>query len=236
MSLVRERITIKELTDDQRDQMFLLMKTYYENTVRDIFDHDLNEKDCVLIFFEQSTGKIAGFSTQMIMPVEFNGNTYIILFSGDTIIAKEHWGSMILSVCFGELMMDLIDKYKDKKVYWLLISKGIRTYKYLPTFFIDFYPTVNKETPPEIQEFMHHLGELKFKELYDRTKGIVKAPSGGQFLKGEFQPEPHPNKNHEVFFAKANPGYFKGDELLCLAELSMDNINPFIKRILLSHK
>ncbi|MCK7539919.1 MAG: hypothetical protein MZV63_57940 [Marinilabiliales bacterium] len=80
-------------------------------------------------------------------------------------------------------MMDLIDKYKDKKIYWMLISKGIRTYKYLPTFFIDFYPTVNKETPPEIQVFMHHLCKLKFKELYDPTKGIVKAPSDGQFLK-----------------------------------------------------
>ncbi len=37
----------------------------------------------------------------------------------------------------------------DGKTYWLLLSKGYKTYKFLHTFFNAFYPCVDVETPAE---------------------------------------------------------------------------------------
>jgi len=234
MKLNRKITNVQVLTEAQKDQMFLLMEAYYGNSKRNDFDRDLKEKNWVLLLTEEDSGNIAGFSTQMLIPFQQNGQEVLVLFSGDTIISKEHWGSMALSLCFGELMLKLLDEYPDSLLYWMLISKGLRTYKYLPTFFIDYYPCYDKETPKFILELMRYLGEMKYPGAYDESRGIIEAKSDGQFLKQEFQPEANPKKPHEVFFYKANPGYNKGDELFCLAQLSMDNINPFIKRILKS--
>jgi len=232
MKLKRKISGIEELTEVQKKQMFHLMELYYGNSKRTEFDRDLKEKNWVLLLTEEESGKIAGFSTQKLIPSHKNGNQALVLFSGDTIIAKEHWGSMALSLCFGELMLKLLNEYPESSLYWMLISKGLRTYKYLPTFFINYYPCYDKEIPDEILKLMHYLGELKYPGMYNSEKGIIEAKSDGQFLKQEYEPQVNSKKPHEVFYYKANPGHYKGDELLCLAQLSMDNINPFIKRIL----
>jgi hypothetical protein len=83
----------------------------------------------------------------MLFPFNFDGRDMRILFSGDTIIMKEYWGSMALSLLFGELMIRLLKEYEDKEIYWMLISKGLRTYKYLPSFFLEYYPCSDKPTP-----------------------------------------------------------------------------------------
>jgi hypothetical protein len=79
---------------------------------------------------------------------------------------------------------------------------------------------------------MHVLGEYKYPDSYIRKTGVIAANKNSQFLKPEYQPEAKPVKKHEVFFNTKNPGYAKGDELVCLTKLSMENINPFIKRLI----
>jgi hypothetical protein len=73
---------------------------------------------------------------------------------------------------------------------------------------------------------MHKLGKRKFNEYYDPNSGIVKARAMGQYLKEEFQPTVQEEKPYESFFVRMNPGYVKGDELLCLTRLSVNNIQP----------
>ncbi|MBN1952509.1 MAG: hypothetical protein JW801_15005 [Bacteroidales bacterium] len=229
-NLQREIVSVHDLTPEQKDSMYQLMHNYYSHVHRDSFDHDLSEKNWVLMLREESGQEIAGFSTQMLFPFRHQGKELRILFSGDTIIRKEHWGSMALSLLFGELMIRILKEFGEHELYWLLISKGLRTYKYLPAFFLEYYPCSKCPTPPEIQELMHALGIFKFADSYSPEKGIILADREGQYLKPEYHADAKPSKPHEVFFYKANPGYIRGDELLCLTRLSLDNINPFIKR------
>jgi hypothetical protein len=232
MTLERSRINIASLTSDQIDAMFNLMKTYYENVTVNDFTNDLKEKDWVLMLHDQRTGEIAGFSTQMLMCIEFQGEELLVLFSGDTIISREHWGTMALGLSLAGLMFDLIAQYPDNKLYWMLISKGLRTYKYLPVCFIEYYPNYKSETPEEIYDLMCMLGKLKFPGSFDEKRGIIRAHENSQFLKKEFQPLPNPSKPHESFFYEMNPGVNSGDELLCLAKLDKANVNPGILRLL----
>lgn len=232
MSIQGEITEVSKLDSGQKDAMFSLMYSYYANTNREAFDHDLSEKNWVLMLTDKESGKIAGFSTQMLFPFTYKGKELGILFSGDTIIQKEHWGSLNLSLLFGQLMIRLSKEHGGMELYWLLISKGLRTYKFLPTFFLEYYPCFDKPTPPAIRDLMDQLGESRYPGQYDREHGIVKAKDHGQFLKEEFQAEAKASKKHEEFYYNMNPGYNRGDELLCITRLSIDNINPFIKRLI----
>lgn len=232
MGIIRQRIDVSELTAIQKDRMFFLMNNHYGNTLRNNFEYDLQEKDWVLMLLNEETMEMVGFSSQMLIKTMFNGKEIGVLFSGDTIIDKEHWGSMALSISFGELMIDLIDANKDMEIYWMLVSKGIRTYKYLQIFFMEYYPNYKINTPKEISELIDYLGFLRYPDSYDKTKGIVKAAQESQYLKEGYQADAKPKKQHEVFFTQINPGYLNGDELICIAKLSLDNLNPFMRRVL----
>ena len=236
MELPRKRIRVACLSPEQLDRMYALMKDYYENVDRLVFESDLKEKDWVLVINDDNSDRIVGFSTQVLFHMEFLGENIQILFSGDTIISKDHWGSMALIKAFGELILELIERHHGTPLYWLLISKGLRTYKYLPTCFKEFYPNWITETPAYILNLMHHLGQIKFPQSYNRECGIIEAYKGSQYLKKEFHPVPNSMKPYESFFYKVNPGYIKGDELLCLAKLCIDNIQPFILKVLTSRK
>jgi len=70
-----------------------------------------------------------------------------ILFSGDTVIDKRHWGSMALPIAWGRLMLSLSPASSNAGFYWLLTSKGYKTYRFLPVFFREFYPRYDAQTP-----------------------------------------------------------------------------------------
>lgn len=232
MKLKKERIDVESLTREQKEKMFRLMDQYYVNTDRSKFDQDLAEKDCALVFFEEDSNNLVGFSTQKTLKLDFKGEPKGVLFSGDTIIAQEHWGSMSLTLAFWELMVDLYKELPDRQLWWMLISKGLRTYKYLPNCFNEYYPNWQKETPECVSQFMQELGRLKFPETYDSETGVIRSRNSRQYLKEQFHPIPNPKRPHEIFFTQTNPGYVNGDELLCLAELRLDNINPSLLEIL----
>ena len=117
-------------------------------------------------------------------------------------------------------------------LYWLLISSGYRTYRFLPTFWKVFYPRYDAATPPSIEALMQHLGRQQFQDAYDAANGIVRFPYPQvlrQHLLGITQQrlaDPHIQ-----FFVERNPGYNQGDELVCLTEIAEDNLTPAGQRM-----
>jgi hypothetical protein len=232
MTLKRKILNISELTSDLIEAMFTLLEQYYANVQRKDFDRDLAEKNKVLLLFDSISTKLAGFSTQMHFTHKINERNISVVFSGDTIIAKEYWGSLELPLAFGEMMLEIKNENPHDQLFWMLITKGLRTYKFLPVFFLEYYPNYKNSPPLQIKTLMDELGYLKFPDSYDSSIGIIKAKECGQFLKTDYHPVKEPEKPYTRFFYDKNPGYIKGDELLCLAEFSLSNITPFIKRAL----
>jgi hypothetical protein len=215
-----------------RDEMYKLMDFHYANTFPDDFIRDLNNKSDVILLFDSKSNELVGFSTQIIFPFKIAGKEILVLFSGDTIIRKEYWGSLQLSIAFGELMTDAILSNPDKDFWWMLNPKGARTFKFLPVYFIEYYPNHEISTPDHIRQIMDALGYHLYPDRYDSSHGVIRALPKGQYLRKEFhQSEITSNKAINSFFS-LNPGYTKGDELVCLTRLSFDNIHPFIKKVL----
>ncbi|MBI3463262.1 MAG: hypothetical protein HY000_09410 [Planctomycetes bacterium] len=215
-----------DITLSQREEMFALMESYYEGVDRTTFDADLDEKAWVIQIIDEETNRLKGFSTQTVLELELSGRIVSALFSGDTIVDRDARSERKLFQVSGWLVRSLIDAYSGEELYWFLISKGYKTYRFLPLFFHEFYPRYDMPTPAPFAEVIDALASWKFPATYDRAAGIVKAGPGSCRLRaGMAEITPHRLQDpHVRWFAERNPRHAQGDELCCIAPLTVDNL------------
>lgn len=232
MALYGEVIDRALLDEEDINTMFCLMNEFYDNVSMKVFQEDLSEKDhCILL--KDETGDIKGFSTQKIMCVDIGQKKVWGVFSGDTIIHRDYWGSLELFKVFAQYYVRYGENYDS--FYWFLISKGYKTYKMLPLFFKDFYPRFDKETPEFELAVMKAFGNKKYPLEYDAKRGVIVYGGKRDKLKegvADILEKQLKDKNIE-FFTRINPGYVDGDDLVCLAKLSRDNFNQTAQRLFL---
>jgi hypothetical protein len=221
------------LTISDRRKLYELLERHYEHVSWPQFEADLLEKDAVIVLRDAS-GLLCGFSTQKVMHITIDGLPVRAIFSGDTIIAPNHWGEQELGRAWCRYVGQVRAAEPETPLYWFLISKGYRTYLYLPVFFKTYYPACAWPTPAAAQRILKALASAKFPEDYDAESGLVVF----QESRGNLKPElaavpPHRLKNQHVqFFLSCNPTYSEGTELTCLAEISPENMRSYPARIL----
>ncbi|MCA9239741.1 MAG: hypothetical protein KDA37_06065 [Planctomycetales bacterium] len=205
--------------------MFSLMQRCYVNTCRESFERDLAAKQWVLRVCDPITGDTVGFSTQVVFDLAVEGREVRVLFSGDTVVAPDHWGDPALANAWGRFALGLIDESVPGSLYWFLTSKGFRTYRYLPLFFRRFTPGAD-QTPTDLEgKLIASLGAKLAPGRFNRESGIIEASSSKERVRPELAAPRDRAKfdPHVQFFLEANPQYSLGDELCCLAPLSRDN-------------
>jgi hypothetical protein len=234
MKLLSRLVEAATLSPEEQDQMFALMDCYYEGVERATFDADLAEKEWVILLLDPETEALCGFSTQVILDVAVAGRRVRALFSGDTIVARERWGDSALAHVWGRLALSLIDRLADAELYWFLICKGYKTYRFLPVFFHEFYPRFDVVTPACVKEVIDALGRQKYPASYDPAAGVIRAFSGKDRLRrgvADITPE-RLRDPHVRFFTERNPGHQDGDELCCLAPLTRANFTSAAYRVI----
>ena len=118
-------------------------------------------------------------------------------------------------------------------LYWLLIVKGHRTYRYLSTFARHYVPHHRQQPTADEIELMRALAAEKFGDSFDAETGIVRFGPQSGHLTDELAdvPDRHRRLPAVSYFLERNPGYRDGDELVCLCLLAEDNLKPFAQRI-----
>ena len=223
---VRERAA---LAASDVARMYALYAAYYDGTSFALFADDLAAKSHVIELM--AGGTLYGFSTLAVLPFEHRGAANVALFSGDTIIDQSHWGEQALVAAFCRFAGRLRAQ-RAAPLYWLLISKGYRTYRYLSLFARSYYPQHGALTPPAMQERLDALAQRKFGDAFDAGTGVVRFPQSRGHLKPAWADVRDHLRQHDVvrFFLARNPGYAAGDELVCLTELAADNLRSFARR------
>lgn len=216
--LTGELKAISSLTETDKERMYRIMLKHYAEVGHRSFLRDLEEKEGALVLHDEG-GEIQGFSTYMSISTVYRGDEIAALFSGDTVIDKDHWGTQAIFNTFGRLLFRIMDENKGKRIYWFLITMGFRTYMMMPLFFKRFYPRHDEETPSFEKGLIEHLANLKYGGQFDRARAIITTDS--YHLKGEFAeiPEARRRNAHVRFFLEKNPGYKEGDELACVCEI-----------------
>ncbi len=233
--LKAETLPASALTAAQRVRMYQLMEAHYDAVQYDRFVADLVEKDRVILL-RNPEGRIQGFTTLMHYRLEHptTHNPVQVLYSGDTIIASRYWGNS-QALAFEWIYQSGREKARHPKepLFWFLISKGPRTYRYLSAFSRRYWPHHSIQPPQEISELMNALAIQRFGTHYYPARGVVHFPTSRGHLRRELaQVDAADRQRPEVaFFLRANPGYVRGDELVCLNELTATNLKPLSRRI-----
>lgn len=224
-------LDIAALGEAERRGMFSLFERYYGGTSYARFAADLADKSRVLVLRDES-GALCGFSTLAVYERVFRGETVRVIFSGDTVVDERHWGQQALAFAWLRLAGEVKSEQPDTPLYWFLISKGHRTYRYLSAFSREFHPAPGRPTPARIAELMAFLARERFGAAYDAAAGVLRFPESLGHLRDGYAevPEAHRRLPEVAFFLERNPGYARGEELVCLCELSEANLQPIARR------
>lgn len=208
---------ISECSEKEISAMYKLMTEFYDNMEESVFRRDFADKDYCLVLYEEET--LVGFTTQKVMSVTVNGREIHGMFSGDTIIHKDHWGELELFKVWAEFWFQFAEKYEE--FYWFLICKGYKTYRILPAFWREFYPNRSSETPEYEQKIIHAYASLLYPEEYNPETGVIEYRHVKDRLRaGVADVDSHRIKNKDIaFFCKANPGHTEGNDLACIARI-----------------
>lgn len=232
MELLHHKLfTVEEIGSAHRERMFQLMSENYDNMNPNIFYKDLNNKQLAGLFFDENE-ELQGFTTYVVNPKSSGGVDYHIVFSGDTIISPMHWGSQIMVKGWCYTIGQIIATDPTKKWYWYLMSKGHRTYMYLPLFYSDYFPSIKPSLhDDELRRIVAEVSAKLYPKYWLPAEGIIRFEESMGELKaalveGTYQKK---NKPHVAFFLEKNPGFYRGEELVCLAPLYPGNFNRSAK-------
>jgi hypothetical protein len=223
---------VTNLRRDQRLALFALFQRYYDCVSFGRFDSDLSDKDSVFLVYDDDGG-LQGFSTLAVRNSTFEGSKIRIAFSGDTIIDKSHWGSPSFAFAWIHHIGELAAQAPGMPFYWLLIVKGHRTYRYLSTFGVDFIPDWRKPADFRLASIRDALALDRFGDAYDQKAGVVRfAASRGHLAPEWTGVSDRERQRPDVrYFLEQNPGFVRGEELVCLCELKPGNMRPLTRRI-----
>ena len=222
---------ISTVSEVDLHRLFDVFERHYDRVSFDQFRADFVGKDYVILLKDEEQDMVRGFSTLVLYDRVVLGEPIKLLFSGDTVIDQDYWGQQVLSKTWCSLAGKIKAEYPDTKLYWLLITKGHRTYLYLPLFFHEFYPRYDQPTPYIDQEVIHDFGRFKYGKNYDPARGIISFEIPHGQLRDDLANIPTSQfKNpHIRFFLEKNKNYRSGDELICLARLDADNMKFLAK-------
>lgn len=221
---------VSDLTASEREDMASLYLRYFDGSDDARVKADLEAKTEVLLVLYKDV--LIGFTTLQLYDIQWQERPVQIVYSGDTIVDQAHWGQQALAFAWIDRLGQLHRARPDIPMYWFVIVKGHRTYKFLPTFGKSFYPHWEIDRS-DLKPLLDHLALQKFGEYYSAETGLISFPESRGHLKAELALPTDEEKKKDVvrFFMQRNPGYVFGHELACLCEISEQNMKPLTKRI-----
>ena len=226
-SCVRER---RELNEDDVAAMVRLFDNYYEGAAPTQFAQDLSGKTHVIELRDGDA--LCGFSTLCVYELaEVAGQLgpIRVIYSGDTIIDHAYWGEQTLALAFCRFAGTLKAADPDRPLYWLLISKGHRTYRYLHLFAHSYHPQHDQVATPSLERLAADVAQQRFGDAYDERLGLVRFGAAATRLRAQWQDERSARRPSPAiaYFLQRNPQHALGDELVCLCELAPSNLRSF---------
>jgi len=232
-SLVARYRPLRSISACDAHAMYGLFSQYYGNATADIFLRDLSAKNGAVIVRERGSKTIRGFTTIKRLELKDGSRKAIGIFSGDTILHPDFWGDRALKDGFARYMISEMLTSPLTRVYWLLISKGYKTYMLMAQNFRNYYPRHDRSDDGRLKALTQQYVDVLFPGKFDPQRGILDFGDGAQHLRPEvapITPEMSGSVPAIAYFEKCNPHWKKGHELPCIAEVSMALVLPYFRK------
>lgn len=222
-------IKLQNLQTVDIQAMYKIYSTFYQNTSRATFLSDLQHKTGAIIARTRRTKRIIGFSTLTIFDCDLHGKKIRGIFSGDTIVEPEYWGSRCLHVAFYKQILLARLRHPLTPLYWFLISKGYKTYLLLTRNFYDFYPDRNTPDSP-LRDVVSAFSTQQYPQAFDPERMLLDFGANAPCLDenvAEITPQIRAQEPDIAYFEDCNPSWRKGTELPCTGEISFSALSKY---------
>jgi hypothetical protein len=224
-----------------REEIYLLLCTYFAGVQRDRFDNHLNQANWVMLIREIDSGVLRGFSSFHLYETWFNGEPIAVIQSRDTAVDPCGWPNSVLPRAWMTVAKLLKREYRHRSLYWLLLCSNYRTFRSSATLWQQFYPKDDRAIaegssgsdlatcwPTLVQTLLEPCDDV----IYNADRNIATLAHGWQ-LREPLQRIPPPRaKDPDVrFFADRNPGHGQGQRLVCLTEIHPGNLTIAGRRL-----
>ena len=220
-------IDVKRLSPELIEKMWRLYTQSYNGTTREQFDSDLSVKSGVFVGIDSGDNSFQGFSTYQVYEHSFDSKSIWVIFSGDTMIQPEYWGQTGLHLAFARTLLRWRLRHPRRPFYWFLTVMGYRTYLVMARNFPNrYWPRYDTPTPPVIDELIASLSRNMYGDAWDEQHGLIKAEASQCSLAEHIAPiTADIQAVPEVkFLVDRNPAYQSGDELACVAEVTLSDL------------
>lgn len=218
-------------SDQEKEAFYRLLCQGFLGVSQQDFIRDFEEKDAVMILRkEHSEGEIVGWSTVMVLTLALPDEEVKGVFSGDTVVLPEYRSSTGMGVELVRYFLRAYEQFPRHKVYYLLTSKGWRTYKIMPFYFQEYAPRYERPTTVHEKALMDAFGHKKYPGHYHSETGIITYGSQRVRPEGVDAAPQHPDAR-TAFFLRCNPRYLDGHELVCVARIAPDNFTSQARRL-----
>jgi hypothetical protein len=224
---------LRAISVDDIAQMHRLFSSVYENADVPTFLLDLSKKDGAILVRDRETREICGFTTIKKVALWDGTRRAIGVFSGDTVLDPACWGDRALKDAFTRYLLFLWLTSPGVPLYWLLISKGYKTYLLLARNFVNYHPRPDGVIDPRLARLVRDYTEQLFPGKYDERRNILDFGEGSQRLREEIAPitaEMRLNDPVINYFERSNPGWRMGHELPCIAEVSISLLRRYLDK------
>lgn len=222
-------VKVTSLSLEDRNQCFDVLQESFEGVSMGGFLQDLFEKEQVILL-RDGDSQIVGFSTLMSFPLTTQDGVMEIVFSGDTAVHPCARNSREIGRCLA-MYLQIVLSRSENPVWYVLISKGWRTFRAMWFLFQKAYPH-NKEDllSPEYQAIVSAFGRYKYQNRTLRDNSVLIATDDAQRIRLESEDLIIRNNEDGRLFTELNPGYVNGDELVCIAPVRTDNMTRMFFR------
>lgn len=224
-------VSVNQLSKTQIERMHTIHSRYYNNVDVDIFERDLMRKNHVILMLDAKTKVIVGFTT--IAKIKFRdhkGRKSVGLFSGDTILEQAYWGNKSWQLVWIQYAIRVWVENLGRPLYWLLISKGYKTYLLLANNVEHYYPNPEGKNA-EMEELVEMYCEQLFPGYYDKDTKVLNFGESYQSLRSGVADitSDMTNRNELIaFFEKVNPNWRQGTELPCIGLLDISCLGHWL--------
>jgi hypothetical protein len=223
-------VAVSALDDALRSEMARLYLANYDGSNEALFLQDLANKQEVLLV--HAGQQLVGFTTMRFFEREWRARPIRVVYSGDTVVDRAHWGQQALAFDWIGRMGALKRERPEIPFYWLLLVKGHRTFRYLPLFGKSFYPHWSVDRS-DLKPLADALASEMFPDDYNPATGVVEFRESRGHLKADIAlPTSTEFAKEDIhFFLQRNPGFRRGHELVCLCEVETHNMKPLTRRL-----
>jgi hypothetical protein len=219
-----------DLGPDQRQSMLDLLRSSFTGVDPAAFLEDLLEKQGAILL-KDAQGNLLGFSTWTFYDASAEGLDLRVAYFGDTIVRREAWSSPALPRAVIRLLMAEARRTSPRPLVTLLLCAGHRTYHFLPFLCLDYFP--RPQGTERLRRLRNALGRGRFGAQFDPASGVAVLERGAYALaEGVEESERRSSKDPiAAYFQRANPGWSKGHELVCVAEMAEGNLTAAARRL-----